>query len=108
MPNSSRATDTSRAQRRSRMARQRHRRLVLDGREHGGTLISAGVKVLSEADASCLWSGWVPHRARRRALLAVSRLTEVTCTTVPAGTQSRPVCADRKGGFRPSTGQENL
>jgi hypothetical protein len=35
------------------MARQRHRGLVLERREHGGTLISAGVKVLSEVDASC-------------------------------------------------------
>ena len=30
-----------------------------------------------------------PHRVQRRAKLAVSRSTEVTCTTVPAGTQSR-------------------
>jgi hypothetical protein len=35
------------------MARQRRRGLVLDGREHGGTLISAGVMVLSEVDTSC-------------------------------------------------------
>jgi hypothetical protein len=34
------------------MARQRHRRLVLDGREHGGTLTFAGVMVLSEVDPS--------------------------------------------------------
>ena len=69
------------------MARQRHRRLVLDGREHGDMLTSAGVKVLSEVNASCWCPGWVPHRAGRRAKLAVSRLTEVTCTTVPAGTE---------------------
>jgi hypothetical protein len=35
------------------MALQRHLRLVLDGREHDGTLISAGVMVLSEVDPSC-------------------------------------------------------
>lgn len=66
------------------MARQRHRRLVLDGREHGGTLTSAGAKVLSEVDASVCVRGWVPHRAERCAK-AISRLIEVTFTTVPAG-----------------------
>src|ERR1043165_1504525 len=74
------------------MARQRHRRLVLDGREHGDMLTSAGVKVLSEVDASCWCPGWVPHRAERRAK-AVSRLIEVTCTTVPAGTDAGFACA---------------
>jgi hypothetical protein len=49
------------------MALERHRRLVLDGREHGGTLISAEVMVLSEVDPSYLCPGWVPHRAERRA-----------------------------------------
>lgn len=39
------------------MARQRHRRLVLDGREHGGMLTSAGVKVLFEVDRLMLVSG---------------------------------------------------
>ena len=69
------------------MARQRHRRLVLDGREHGGTLITAGVMVLSEVDPSYLCPGWAPHRTERRAKFAVSRLIEITCTAVPAGTE---------------------
>src|ERR671936_790866 len=60
---------------RSRHDGLRLRRLVLDGREHGGTLISAGVTVLSEVDASCLCPGWVPHRAATTCQ-AVSRLPE--------------------------------
>lgn len=39
------------------MARQRHRRFILDGREHGGTLILAGVKVLSEVNRLMFVSG---------------------------------------------------
>ena len=37
----------------------------------------------------------MPHRAGRRAKLAVSRLTEVTCTAVPAGTDAGVAYAGR-------------
>jgi hypothetical protein len=60
--------------------------LILDGREHDGTLITAGVRVLSEVDASSLCPGWVPHRAQRGPRTPVRRLIEVTSTAVPAGT----------------------
>jgi hypothetical protein len=61
-------------------------RLVLYRREHDGTLIAAGVRVLSEVGASFLCPGWVPHRAQRGPRTPVSRLIEVTSTAVPAGT----------------------
>lgn len=60
--------------------------LVLDGREHDDTLITAGVRVLSEVGASFLCPEWVPHRAQRGPRTPVSRLIEVTSTAVPAGT----------------------
>jgi len=47
-----------RAQRRSRPARNAPPEgLGLDGREHGGTLIAAGVRVLSEVDRLMLVFG---------------------------------------------------
>ena len=98
-----------RAQRRSRPARNAPPEgLGLDGREHGATLIAAGVRVLSEVDRLMLVSGVGASSFATTCEVRRQPIDRGHLTAVPAGQQPAPVARAGLGGAQAICGLPQL